>query len=136
MFYFFVDNIYNIIFNNIRNNNDNNNNNNTITIAIQLIKLNLNDTNLMKAINFRLVSVAGYLIKVCVMTRNDLEKLDKIVKKILKFEEFYGKIRSDEQLCTKSKDVGRRMWYFIDIYIKSCMLHGYIYKWHNNQWKK
>ena len=48
-----------LVFNNIRNNDDNNNNNNTIIITSQLIKLNLNDTNSMKAVNCRLVSVAG-----------------------------------------------------------------------------
>ena len=105
-----------LVFNNIRNNNDNNNNNNTIIITIQLIKLNFNDTNLMKAINCRLVSVGGYVMHVCVMTRNDLEKLDKIVKKILKIEGFYGKKTSDKQLCTKNKDCGRRLWCFIEIY--------------------
>ena len=62
-------------------------------------------------------------MNVCVMTRNDLEKLDKIilkivkiVKKILKVEGFYGKETSDEQLCTKNKDGGRRLGYFIDVY--------------------
>ena len=72
--------------------------------------------NLMKAINCRLVSVAGYVMNVCVMARNNLEKLEKIVKKILKIEGFYGRKTSDEQLCTKNKDGGRRLWCFIDIY--------------------
>ena len=52
-------------------------------IIIQLIMFNLNDTNLMKAINFRSVTVAGYMMNVCIMTRNGLEKLDKTVKNIL-----------------------------------------------------
>ena len=55
----------------------------------------------MKAINCRLVSVAGYLMNVCMMTRNDLENLDKIAKNILKNEVFYGKKTIDEQLCIK-----------------------------------
>ena len=55
-------------------------------------------------------------MNVCVMTRNDLEKLDKIVKKFLEVEGFYGKEPSDEQLCTKNKDGGRRLWCFIDVY--------------------
>ena len=53
----------------------------------------------MKAITCRLVSAAGYLMNVCMMTRNDLENLDKIVKNILKNEGFH------EQLCTKIKTV-------------------------------
>ena len=55
----------------------------------------------MKAINCRLVSVAEYLMNVCVMTRNYLQNLDKIVKNILKNEGFYGKKAIDRQLCTK-----------------------------------
>ena len=70
----------------------------------------------MKAINYSLVSVARYVMNVYVMTRNDLEKLDKIVKKTLKIEGFYDKKTSDKQLCTKNKDTGRSLWYFIDAY--------------------
>ena len=55
-------------------------------------------------------------MNVCVLTRNDLEKLDKIGKKILKIEGFYGKKTSDEQLRTKNRDGGRRLWCFIDVY--------------------
>ena len=55
----------------------------------------------MKAINCRLVSVAEYLMNVCMMTRNYLENLDKIVKNILKNEGFYGKQTIDDELCTK-----------------------------------
>ena len=55
----------------------------------------------MKAINCRLVSIAGCLMGACMMTRNDLENWDKIVKNILKNEVFYGKKTIDEQLCIK-----------------------------------
>ena len=55
----------------------------------------------MKTINYRLVSEAGYLINVCMMTRNDSESLDKTAKNILKNEVFYGKKTIDEQLCIK-----------------------------------
>ena len=55
----------------------------------------------MKAINCRLVSVAEYLMNVCMMTRNYLENLGKIVKNILKNKEFCGKKTIDQQLCTK-----------------------------------
>ena len=51
----------------------------------------------MKAINCRLVSIAEYLMNVCMMTRNYLENLDKIVKNILKNEGFYGKQTIDDE---------------------------------------
>ena len=70
----------------------------------------------MKAINCRLVPVAGYLLNVCMLARNDLENLDKIVKNILKNEEFYRKKTSGEKLCKKNKDGGRRLGSFINVY--------------------
>ena len=69
-----------------------------------------------QAIICMLVSVVGYLMNVCMMTRNDLENLDKIVKSILKNEGFYGKKTSGEQLCTKNKYAGGSLWSFIDVY--------------------
>ena len=74
----------------------------TIIITIQLIKLNLKDTTWWKQLIVGwLVSVAEYLMNVCMMTRNYLENLDKIVKNILKNEGFYGKKTIDDELCTK-----------------------------------
>ena len=70
----------------------------------------------MKPIDCRLVSVAGYLMNVCVMTRNNLEYLEKIVKDILKNEGFNGKKTSGKQLCTKNKNGLRRLWSFINVY--------------------
>ena len=70
----------------------------------------------MKAINCRLVSVAGYLMNVCMMTRNDSEYLEKIAKNILKNEGFNGKKTSDKQLCTKNKNGRGRLWSFIEVY--------------------
>ena len=48
-----------------------------------LVKLHLNYKNLMKAINSRVIPVAGYIINVCVIRKGELEELDKMVKDIL-----------------------------------------------------
>ena len=45
--------------------------------------------------------MAEYLSNVCMMARNYLENLYKIVKYILKNEGFYGKKKIDEKLCRK-----------------------------------
>ena len=45
--------------------------------------------------------MAEYLMNVCMMTRNYLENLDKIVKNIPKNEGKKKKKTIDEQLCTK-----------------------------------
>ena len=42
-----------------------------------LTGLNLNDKNLMKAINCRVIPVAGYVMNVCNLGKGDLGELDK-----------------------------------------------------------
>ena len=53
--------------------------------------MNLYDENLMKAINCRIVPVAGYVMNVCSLRKGDIEELDKIVKTELRKEGFHGK---------------------------------------------
>ena len=43
-------------------------------------------------------------MNVCMMTKEDLEKLDKVVMNILRNEGIRGKQASDERLYTKKKD--------------------------------
>ena len=50
-----------------------------------LTELNVNDKNLMKAINCRVISVAGYVMNVCNLGKSDLDKLDMICQKV-----YYG----------------------------------------------
>ena len=63
-----------------------------------LTQLNLNDQNLMKAINCQLISVASYVMNVCNLGKGDLDELDKIVKSVLLRERFHGRQSSDERL--------------------------------------
>ena len=44
-----------------------------------LTSLNLNDQNLMKAINCRVIPVACYVMNVCNLGKGELDELDKIV---------------------------------------------------------
>ena len=66
-----------------------------------LTSLNLNDQNLMKAINSRVIPVAGYVMNVCHLGKNELDELDKLVKNVLRREGFHGRQSSDERLYTK-----------------------------------
>ena len=43
-----------------------------------LVKLHLNDKNLMKVIKCRMISVAGYIMNVCVIRKGELEELNKM----------------------------------------------------------
>ena len=57
----------------------------------QLIEVNLNDENLVKAIHSRVVPVAGYVMNVCNLGKGDIEELDKIVKTTLRKQGFHGR---------------------------------------------
>ena len=50
------------------------------------MKTSLNDENLVKAINCRVIPVAGDIINVCNLSEGDIYELDKIVKSVLRKE--------------------------------------------------
>ena len=70
-----------------------------------LTGLNLNYQNLIKAINCQVVPIAGYVMNVCNLEKEDLDKLNKKVKSVLLREGFHGRQSSDERLYTKGKKV-------------------------------
>ena len=82
----------------------------------QLIGKQLNDENLMKAINCRIIPVAGYVMNVCTLGKGDLEDLDMIVKSVLRREGFHGRQSSDERLYTKRKVGGRGLKSIREVY--------------------
>ena len=81
-----------------------------------LVNCNLNDKNLMQAINTRVIPVAGYVMNVCKMGKGDLDSLDKIVKEELRKLKFHGRQASDEKLYTERKEGGRGLKSFKDVY--------------------
>ena len=81
-----------------------------------LTSLNLNDQNLMKAINSRVIPVAGYVMNVCHLGKNELDELDKLVKNVLQREGFHGRQSSDERLYTKRTEGGRGLKSFKEVY--------------------
>ena len=81
-----------------------------------LTSLNLNDQNLMKAINSRVIPVAGYVMNVCHLGKNELDELDKLVKNVLRREGFHGRQSSDERLYAKRTEGGRGLKSFKEVY--------------------
>ena len=76
----------------------------------------MNDQNLMKAFNCRVIPVAGYVMNVCNLGKGELDELDKIVKSILKREGFHGRQSGDERLYSKRIDGGRGLKSFKEVY--------------------
>ena len=81
-----------------------------------LVKLHLNDKNLMKAINCRVIPVAGYIMNVCVIRKGELEELDKMVKDTLRGGIFHGRQPSNKRLYMRREEGRRGLMSFKDVY--------------------
>ena len=102
----------------------------------QLMGVNLNDENLVKAINCRVVPVAGYVMNVCNFRKGDLEELDKIVKTALRKQGFHGKQASDERLYEKRDDGARGLKSFKEVYDVTKVRVACYIATSNNEWIK
>ena len=72
-----------------------------------LIKTELNEKNLMKAINSKVIPVAAYPMNVCRFSKEQLLELDQIMKRQLKRNNMLGRQSSDERLYLKWEEEGR-----------------------------
>ena len=81
-----------------------------------LMGLHLNDQNLMKAINCRVISVAGYVMNVCNLGKGELGELNNIVKSSLRREGFHRRQSSDQRLLTNRREGGRGLKSFKELY--------------------
>ena len=61
-----------------------------------LAKTELNDANLIKAINMKVIPVKTYAMNVCKFTVAELKELDQIIKKELRVKNMLGRQASDE----------------------------------------
>ena len=80
-----------------------------------LTGLNVNDKNSMKAINCRVIPVAGYVMNVCNLGKGNLNELDVTVKKILRREGYHRRQSSDERLYLKRNKGSRGLKSFKEV---------------------
>ena len=81
-----------------------------------LIKTELNDRNLMKAINSKVIPVAEYPMNVCRFSKKELLELDQIIKRQLRKNNMLGRQSSDERLYLKREEGGRGLKSLRDVY--------------------
>ena len=62
------------------------------------MELKINDQSLMKAIDFRILPVASYIMNVCNLGKGDLDELEMIVKSVLGRERIHGRLSGNERL--------------------------------------
>ena len=81
-----------------------------------LIETELNDRNLMKAINSKVIPVAAYPMNVCRFSKEELLDLDQIIKRQLRRNNMLGRQSSDERMYLKQEEGGRRLKSLGDVY--------------------
>ena len=62
-----------------------------------LTNTELNDVNLVRAINTKVIPVAAYPMNVCKFTDGELKELDQVIKRELRSKNILGKQSSDER---------------------------------------
>ena len=67
----------------------------------------LNDDNLIKTINMKVIMVAAYAMNICRFNAGELKELDQTIKRELRGKNMLEKQVSDEQLYLKRDKVGR-----------------------------
>ena len=84
-----------------------------------LLTSELNDDNLIQAINSKVIPVAAYPMNVCKMTKNELNQLDQIIKRELRMQHMLGKQASDERLYLKRDQGGSGLQSMRDVYVET-----------------
>ena len=72
-----------------------------------LTNTELNDVNLVRAINTKVIPVAACPVNVCKFTAGELKELDQVIKRELRSKNMLGKKSSDERLYLRKEDGGR-----------------------------
>jgi len=77
--------------------------------AKMLVNTELNDVNLVRAINTKVIPVAAYPMNVCKFNGGELKELDQVIKREMRTKKMLGRQASDERLYLKREDDGRRI---------------------------
>ena len=106
-----------------------------------LMKSELNDENLIQAINSKVIPVAAYPMNVCKMTKGELNELDQIVKRELRKNNMLGRQASDERLYLKRDQGGRGLKSMRDVYAETrtrvaCYMCKSNNKWIQAAWQR
>ena len=81
-----------------------------------LTNTELNDVNLVCAINTKVIPVAAYPMNVCKFNGGELKELDQVIKRELRSKNMPGKQSSDERLYIRKEDGGRGIKSLKNIY--------------------
>ena len=98
-----------------------------------ITRTELNDKNLVKAINTKVKPVAAYPMNVC---KFEFTELDQVIKRDLRKNNMLGRQTSDERLYMKRKDGGRGLKSLKEVYEETRLRVGCYIFVSNNRWIK
>ena len=101
-----------------------------------LTNTELNDVNLVRAINTKVIPVAAYSMNVCKFTDGELKELDQVIKRKLRSKNMLAKQSSNERLYLIREDGGRGMKSLRDIYKETRLRVTFYMTWIQNKWIK
>ena len=81
-----------------------------------LINTELNDINLVRAINEKVIPVAAYPMNLCKFRNGELKELDQVIKRGMRSSNILGNQGSDGRLYLKREDGGRGIKSMRDVY--------------------
>ena len=106
-----------------------------------LVNTELNDSNLISAINVKFIPVAAYAMNVCKISKGEVNELDQIVKRELRSKQMLGKQASNERLYLKREDGGRGLKSMRDVYKETrlrvaCYMSKSENRWIQAAWRR
>ena len=106
-----------------------------------LTSTELNNVNLVRAINTKLIPVAAYPMNVCKFTDGELKELDQVIKRELRSKNMLGKQSSNDRLYLIREDGGKGIKSLRDIYKETrlrvaCYLTCLESKWIKAAWRR
>ena len=99
-----------------------------------IINTELNDANLIKAINMKIIRVAAYVMNICKFSVGELKELDQIIKKQLRGKNMLGRQASEERLYLKREKGGRGLKSLRDVYKETRLRVACYMAKSNNRW--
>ena len=106
-----------------------------------LTNTELNDVNLVRVINTKVIPVAAYPMNVCKFNGGDLKGLNQVIKRELRSKNMLRKQSSDERLYLRREDGERGIKLLKDIYKETkmtvaCYMAYSESKWISAAWRK
>ena len=81
-----------------------------------LIHMELNDINLVHAVNAKVIPVAAYPMNLCKFSSGELKELEEVIKQEMRSNNILRKQGSDERLYQKRENRGRGIKSMRDVY--------------------